>query len=418
MIKNYKDAIEYTKKHTFSKVDNRLTEIEKFLKEYNNPQDKLKIIHIAGTNGKGSTAHYIERILREAGYKTGLFTSPHIKTIRERIKVDGKSINKDEFKEILKDIELKENKLELKPDQRLNWFEIMLVAGFIYFKSKNCDYLVLETGLGGRLDPTNIIKNPKISIITKISKDHTDLLGKKVEDIAKEKAGIIKRGSKCIISPNQKKRIKRVIKKECKIKNAKYIEVKYPKGIKEIENGYEFKFKNKKYKIKDTPNYQIQNIVTAITAAKILNVDRKWINRGIEKTRIEGRYEIISKTPRIIIDGAHNKDGVDKLLKSVKNKNIVVVLSILKTKDYRGVIKKIPKDAQLIVTNQKDNRRVDSKELLNEAKKKGRRVVEINSPQDAVTYAKRIVKKDGVILIFGSFYFISDIKKLKRDKKI
>ena len=304
------------------------------LKILGNPQDKIKIVHIAGTNGKGSTAAILANILKCAGYKTGLYTSPHLIEYTERIKINGEEILKKDFAEYINEICL----IADKHDIRLTEFEILTICAYKYFYDKKVDIAVIETGLGGRFDATNVCKKPLLSVITSISFDHTDRLGKTIEQIAFEKAGIIKEKS-TVITEISNKGFK-VIKQTAEEKKAKlivvanYVEMNFKDGV-----NYAV-IQDKKYEFPLLGLYQKSNLSLVMKALEYFKVSPKALKEGLKTVHWSARLEYI-KQKNLIIDGAHNPDGANELKKSLdyyfRGQKRTFIYSTLNTKDYEKI---------------------------------------------------------------------------------
>ena len=304
------------------------------LKILGNPQDKIKIVHIAGTNGKGSTAAILANILKCAGYKTGLYTSPHLIEYTERIKINGEEILKKDFAEYINEICL----IADKHDIRLTEFEILTICAYKYFYDKKVDIAVIETGLGGRFDATNVCKKPLLSVITSISFDHTDRLGKTIEQIAFEKAGIIKEKS-TVITEISNKGFK-VIKQTAEEKKAKlivvanYVEMNFKDGV------YYAVIQDKKYEFPLLGLYQKSNLSLVMKALEYFKVSPKALKEGLKTVHWSARLEYI-KQKNLIIDGAHNPDGANELKKSLdyyfRGQKRTFIYSTLNTKDYEKI---------------------------------------------------------------------------------
>lgn len=304
------------------------------LKILGNPQDKIKIVHIAGTNGKGSTAAILANILKCAGYKTGLYTSPHLIEYTERIKINGEEILKKDFAEYINEICL----IADKHDIHLTEFEILTICAYKYFYDKKVDIAVIETGLGGRFDATNVCKKPLLSVITSISFDHTDRLGKTIEQIAFEKAGIIKEKS-TVITEISNKGFK-VIKQTAEEKKAKlivvanYVEMNFKDGV-----NYAV-IQDRKYEFPLLGLYQKSNLSLVMKALEYFKVSPKALKEGLKTIHWSARLEYI-KQKNLIIDGAHNPDGANELKKSLdyyfRGQKRTFIYSTLNTKDYEKI---------------------------------------------------------------------------------
>ena len=327
---DYQESLKYIEEtHKFG-IRLGLDNMSKLLELLGNPQDKLNIIHVAGTNGKGSTCSFITSILKEAGYKVGLYTSPYLETFTERIRINGENIPE---KDVARIVTLIKEKIEQMVSEGYSYpteFEIVTTMAFYYYYEQGVDFVALEVGLGGRYDATNIIKKSDLSVITSISLDHVGILGDTVAKIAYEKAGIIKENGVVVVY-DQSDEAKNVIKDICKEKNAKYIEVKFDDiNIKKSNINsqvFDCTIIGQRYKdleIKLIGDHQVNNSVLALSAIEILNqlkhlnINKDDIRRGLINTRWAGRIEKILDKPTFIIDGAHNEDGARSLAKAIE----------------------------------------------------------------------------------------------------
>ena len=368
--------------------------IIKACKILDNPQNKFKSIHIAGTNGKGSTAHMLASIFQEAGYKTGLYTSPHLKDFRERIKIDGQLISeKDTLDFILKNKNQYE-KIEM------SFFEYTVAMAFDYFANENVDIAIIETGLGGRLDSTNII-SPEISIITNIGYDHTNLLGNSLEEIAKEKAGIIKKNTPVIIGRKQEE-TEHIFKIEAKEKNS----------------SIHFCRKNFNYSTDLKGEYQKENLNTALQAMKILNLNinddiiSKGLNNVVKNTGLNGRWQTIAKKPLTICDTGHNEDGIKnniKQLKKLKFNKLHFVFGTVNDKDLRKILRLLPVNAQYYFCSANIERSLNSEKLLEESKNFKLLGERYESVIEAYHSAQSNAKMDDLIFIGGSTFIVAEV---------
>tara|TARA_B100000780_G_scaffold34429_1_gene21484 strand:- start:891 stop:2093 length:1203 start_codon:yes stop_codon:yes gene_type:complete len=368
--------------------------IIKACKILNNPQKKIKTIHIAGTNGKGSTAHMLASILQEAGYKTGLYTSPHLKDFRERIKINGKTIDKKYIINFIKENQLEFEKINM------SFFEFTVAMAFNYFTESKVDIAIIETGLGGRLDSTNII-NPELSIITNIGLDHTNLLGNTIEKIAFEKAGIIKKNTPIIIGRKQDK-TKEIFKSIAKEKNAKLYYNDNPKNITTDVKG----------------DYQNENIGTAIKAIEVLNwnISNEQINKGInnilKNTGLEGRWQKLSENPLTICDVGHNEDGIKNILRQIektKFNKLHFIFGSVNDKVLTNVFKLLPKKAKYYFCAAKIDRALQTNILKQRAEEFNLYGDEFSSVNQAYINAKENASKDDLIFIGGSTFIVAEV---------
>ena len=359
------------------------------------PHKKFKSIHIAGTNGKGSTAHMLASILQEAGFKAGLYTSPHLKDFRERIKINGKMISKNQVIDFVK-----KNKTEFEKIN-MSFFEYTVAMAFDYFAESQVDIAIIETGLGGRLDSTNII-SPELSVITNIGYDHTNLLGSKLEQIAKEKAGIIKKNTPVVIGRKQEKIINDIFKITAYNKKSKIF-------FSEINNNISCDLKGE---------YQNENINTTIKAIEVLNwnIDNKNIYKGlknvIKNTGLNGRWQIISKTPHIICDTGHNQDGIKNITKQLKKinfNNLHFIFGTVKDKNITEIIKLLPKGAMYYFCAANIDRAFNASKLKDISLELNLQGNAYNSVKDAYNNAISNYKKDDLIFIGGSTFVVAEI---------
>lgn len=411
---NFNESVEYIHSLLAFGIKPGLERISMLLDLLDNPQDKIKTVHIAGTNGKGSTSTMISNMLIAEGYKTGLFTSPYVIDFCERIQINGKNVNKDIFAECVTEVREKIEELN-KKDIIITEFEAITVSAFLCFVKTSCEYVVLEVGLGGRFDATNVIKKPEAVVITSISLDHIAILGDTISKIAFEKCGIIKENVPVITSSNQQDDALKVITETCDNKNCQ-LTITNPKETEILDDsifGTVFAYSNNVYKTKLTGNHQIENTVNAIECAKILGISENAISQGIENTRMIARMEVIGENPLIIRDGGHN-EGCAKVLHDFLTKykveNINMLIGLMADKDCESYVSKIAPLCKSVVTVTPSNpRALDSEKLKEIAEKYCDNVKSINNPQDGYKYILSNTKKDETILVCGSFYMMSDI---------
>ncbi len=316
----------------------RLESIEALLEILGNPQKNLKFIHVAGTNGKGSVCAYLQNILTLSGKKTGKYTSPNMISVCERISIDGQDISEKEMMRLMEKVRLGAEKVKESLGELPTPFEIWTAAAFCYFYEQSCDIVVLETGLGGERDATNIIPSPEMAVITRIALDHTEYLGNTITQIAQAKAGIIKAGTKVITIPQYPDAMA-VIKKACEEKGCGLTVTDAPVSL-GFEWIYErFDYKELKNIVSGLGGYaQIENAVLAIETALALDISADIIKQGIKCAQHMGRLEIISKNPLTIFDGAHNINGMTALISSLKryfgDRDITFVMATMADKSY------------------------------------------------------------------------------------
>lgn len=389
----------------------------------NNPEKKFKSIHIAGTNGKGSTSHMIAAILQESGYSTGLYTSPHLWDFRERIRVNGKMIEKDAVEEFVEFIMPSVN--EIKP----SFFELTVAMAFWYFSEKKTDFAVIETGMGGRLDSTNVIQ-PVLSVITNIGLDHTDKLGNTLEAIAKEKAGIIKLNTPVIIGNTQEETTE-VFRSFAKDKNAPVLfadqiwrNTKYEADNYFLKAEFFNSIQNKTITLATDQKalYQIKNLPAVLETVEQLREkgflipEEKMLNalRQVNKlTGLRGRWETLKLDPKIIADVGHNTDGITAILKQPEiseAENLHIVIGMVKDKDISPVLSLLPSNANYYITQAHIPRALPSADLLKMILEKGLKASKFENVNEAISAAKQNSTKQDLILICGSFFLIAEIE--------
>lgn len=412
---NYDDSVKYI--HSLLKfgMNLGLRRISALLKELGNPQEKLEFIHVAGTNGKGTTSTMLSSILCATGKKTGLFTSPYVFDFCERIQINNKNIPHDDLSRVVEKVKNACDRLSSKGTEPTE-FEAITAAAMLYFYEQKCDAVVLEVGLGGRYDSTNIIPCPKAAVITSISLDHTKILGDTVEKIAAEKCGIIKNGGTVITTSEQNEKALSVIKDTVKEKNGRLLigDVSAAEILSEDIFGTEISYNGLTVKIPLVGRHQVENTVGVITAARALGISDEFIKKGIESTVIHARMEIISRSPVIMLDGGHNPECAaaleNVLVRFAGDKSITALIGMMAdkdTKDYLAAI--LPHCKTAVFTKPSNPRAEDEAELLREGECFCKDAVSVKDPKDAYEKARSLVKNGGMLLVCGSFYLLSDI---------
>jgi dihydrofolate synthase/folylpolyglutamate synthase len=373
-----------------------LTNILAFSKELEFPEKRFKSIHVGGTNGKGSTSHMIASILQEAGYKVGLYTSPHLKNFTERIRINGEEVSRDFVVDFIS-----KNKSFLE-SQGLSFFEMTVGMAFQYFAQQEVNVAVVEVGLGGRLDSTNII-TPKVSVITNIGLDHTQFLGETLPEIAFEKAGIIKRNVPVIIGERQPE-IENVFLNKAKQENA----------------GIEFASDNEGYYETDLlGEYQEKNSKTAVAAVKRIkgySISEENIKEGLKNvvrnTNLIGRWQILQTEPKVICDTAHNKEGLSIVLNQLKKEkydSLHIVLGVVSDKKLNEVLSLFPKNARYYFCKPNIPRGMKVEELMEVSKVFGLKGNKYNSVNQAYNDAKNNSVKNDLIYVGGSTFVVAEI---------
>ncbi|MCP4976217.1 MAG: bifunctional folylpolyglutamate synthase/dihydrofolate synthase [Maribacter sp.] len=375
----------------------KLDNILKFSAHLKNPETKFKSIHVAGTNGKGSSSHMLASILQEADYKVGLYTSPHLKDFRERIRINGKTIGK---KQVVRFIKRNRTFLE---ENKLSFFEMTVGMAFDYFGKKEVDIAIIEVGLGGRLDSTNII-SPEVSLITNIGMDHLDMLGDTLHKIAFEKAGIIKENVPIVISEFQEE-IAETFLSIAKSKNSKII--------------FADQVIDKNYKTTLQGSYQSKNIkgvVAVLRELKNFKVKKKHIKRGLIKvvknTGLLGRWQILHKRPTVVCDTAHNKEGLSYVIQQLEEQKfnqLHIVLGFVKDKDLDIVLPLFPKTAQYYYCRPNIMRGLNEQILSKKAKEHELLGDTYKSVSDAFKAARKCASKKDLIFVGGSNFTVAEV---------
>ncbi|MGM0547812.1 MAG: bifunctional folylpolyglutamate synthase/dihydrofolate synthase [Bacillota bacterium] len=413
-----------------------LQRIKKLLNYLGNPQQDLNIIHLAGTNGKGSTAAILERIYREAGYKTGLYSSPHIFHFNERIKINGRACSTYQLTEIVKDIKKAVEEME-KDGFEISFFELVTALAFQYFKEQNPDLVILETGLGGRLDATNIVEDVLLSIITNISLEHSHLLGDTLTEIAAEKAGIIKKQTPIITAAKQKSVIK-VLKTKAQSQNSKFIDLDKEFSLIESSGSLTqnlIKLRSKKaepkeYQLSLLGQHQARN--TALALRSISELEAKFpvaeneIKKALKDIVWPGRMQMISQKPIIILDAAHNPAAFKELVNNIDNsknefENLFLVFSILADKDLTAILKEFKAKKlkpEFYLAANKSFRSISTKNLAQTIEAHN---FNFKTFSNLAKASKTVLKKAGVndlIIAAGSFNTVFEAGIELRSKKI
>lgn len=424
-IENYlKNFYKGTRKPT-------LKTMKYFMDKYNSFDKQMKFIHIAGTNGKGSCTEIISNILIKQGYKVGKFLSPHLIKYNERISINGKEITNEEMEKLINELNPLINSYNEKEESKVTFFELETIMALLYFYRNNVDFVVLETGLGGLYDSTNIITKPLVSIITSIGYDHIQMLGNTLQEIAYQKAGIIKEESNTVIF-EQIPEVERVFQKECEKKNNNlYIVKNEDISNYSFDNKFQtFNYKNiKNLKINLKGKIQTQNASICIEAIETLKrlgyvITEESIRNGLKSVVHKARMEQLNSLPLIIYDGAHNEPAIKNLQEMIqmyyKDYAKVYIISILKRKDYKNMLKLLSQDkhASFILTSGNDPNRFTNAEELYEYIKKyiPEEKLYIKSLKNALEY---IMKNNlnAINFVVGSFYTYGDTIKILREIK-
>jgi dihydrofolate synthase/folylpolyglutamate synthase len=385
---NYEDSIEYLLTTYGVGRKKGFAVLRKALRSLGDPQENLKIIHVAGTNGKGSLCAMVSSVLAEAGYKVGTFTSPHLVRFNERIRINGQDIHDDKFAEYM----AKAKKLG-----GFSFFETLLIMAYMYFHDEAVDYAVIETGIGGKLDATNVITKPEISVIMAIGFDHMDILGSTIDDITKQKAGIVKKNSNVVLYFPEKQ-VYNIVRQVCDKRNA-MLHV-----CDEVSD----------YKLNMIGEHQKKNAAVAGKVCRLLGIDEATTREGLRKTRWAGRLEVVSDNPLVIFDGSHNVQGAEtfnsEIKRIMKDKGrLILVLAMLKGKDYANVARILTEHADTVIVTETDYQSVSALVLANHCL--GKNIIIEKSNKAAFNMAIGMASESDVVAVSGSLYLVGDIKK-------
>ena len=427
-FETYEKAVSYVESLNRFRIIPGLERIRKVLDLMGNPQKKLKYIHITGTNGKGSVNTLIASVLKEAGYNVGTFTSPYLVDFRDRIRYNNIEISKKDFLDLVNKIcqVLDDYNRNSKEALSLPFFEFTTTLMFLYFAMKKPDYVVLEVGMGGVWDATNIIDSPAIAIITNISKDHTHLLGETELEIAKEKAGIIKPGSICVTGVIEDTAARKHIEKTCKDNGAKLVSSKdyeYKLNTSNLDGQiFSFNYKTKNFKdlkMQMLGKYQIHNAAVALTALleAVPNISEQAIRKGLEKAFWGGRFHIFSRNPLIILDGAHNPAGIQNLREALKELNIekpVCLVGVAPNKDVEKIAEEFLKISDTFIFTRAQSRGLDKADVKGAfTNLNGNITFDLAELPESFEIAKKLAKeKNKTLVVAGSLYLIGELLKI------
>lgn len=426
----YAEALEYIDSLSGYGIVPGLENICELCERFGNPQKELKFVHIAGTNGKGSTLAYISTILKCAGYKVGRYVSPTISDYRERIQVNGRPITQKALCELVERIKTICDSICEETGRHPTPFEVETAMAFAYFKEQGCDIVILETGMGGRLDATNIIENTLVAVIASISMDHMGYLGKTLEDITREKTGIFKPGCH-VVTMSQVDAVMAVILEKASQVQAP-VTVADKEELKKVRFGLEkqrFDYKQwKNLEISLAGQYQIGNALLAVKVVEVLadrgfSVSEKALRQGLKETKWPGRFTVVGKKPYFVVDGAHNADAARKLAESIEfyftNRRIIFIMGILRDKEYEKIIEQTHGYAEQIITVTTPNsaRSLTAYELAAEVAKVHPSVTAVDSLEEAVEISYLLAGKEDVILAFGSLSFMGKLLDILEKRK-
>lgn len=421
-----KDYLDWMYGRGASKGRTRLVNIKMLLEEIGNPQDKINIIHVAGTNGKGSTSNFIANTLAKTS-KCGLFVSPYMDTVTDSFKINGVKMSDETFKKYIDELRPLVDRLDAE-DHHITYFEVLTTIMFKYFYDEKVDVAVVEVGLGGKTDCTNVIKSPLASVIVTISMDHVNVLGNTIEEIAENKAGIIKSERPVFVYPQRKEAFDVIIEKarveQAPLHTFNLDEVEIVR-LEEEENEFNFRA-HKNMKTKLVGIHQTYNAALAIIVLNYLkaefNLTEEIIKEGIFETQNLGRLQFVSHSPRILLDGSHNAEAIDVLKKSLKvfeYDKLILGFSVLKDKDFKYVIKELSQIAdKIVLTNiNYESRAFTLDELAEEFIPYHDDVKTIEDRFEAFEYTKKIAGENDLVLWCGSLYLIRDLLAYIKENK-
>ena len=389
-----------------------LRSISKLIEKLGNPQNSTNFIHIAGTNGKGSTGAIISSILQSYGKNVGLFSSPHLESFCERIQINDENISKDSIEKAVWNIKPHIDYLH-SIGEKITFFELMTTIAIYHFSVEKVDYAILEAGLGGSRDATNFVI-PKVSVITTISRDHTHILGGTIKEIAKEKAGIIKHGIPVVtsaIGPALSIIKKAAYESNCELKIAKNYKIIHSNRNKQIFNLDGLK----ELEIHLLGEHQVINAATAVATAQVLDIPEYSIREGLKNTFWPGRFEIVSMNPITILDGAHNPEAMTCFVKTYRklfNKPPIMILGVKRSKKIKSMINKVARLAKHIIITDSQFQAMPAHILRKEIVKFNNNVEIIHDAREAVTKARNLSKSDDIICITGSLYLAGDVRDM------
>ena len=417
---NYQESIEYLTKCQALGSKPGLDRITELLRRLGNPQDGLRIIHLAGTNGKGSVGCFLQTVLKEAGYCVGFFTSPYLFHHREMISIDGADILEEDFAWVLTLVQKQADAMEEDGFFHPTEFEIMTATAYLFFHEKRCDFVIAEAGMGGGGDATNVMHQTEVSVLTRIDYDHVQFLGDTLSEITREKCGIFRKDCPAVIYPFQEAETLSVIQKEAQ-KRGTVLVLPLLDAIvieKTDVEGSVFSYgKMKQIQISMCGRHQVYNAVTALSVLLVLkqrgaDISEEAMYRGMYKAKWAGRFELLSKEPPIVLDGAHNLNGVkafkETVLACFPKQSFIGVVGMLRDKDFKASLLEFGKICdKLILTEVPNSRTAKAEELLAVAEELGISAQAVKKPEEAVMQAFKERKAGEGILCVGSLYALS-----------
>lgn len=419
---NYREALKYIEStQKFGSILG-LERIRKLMELLGNPQKKLKFVHVAGTNGKGSTVAFMGSVLTQAGYKVGIYTSPGLHRFNDRIRIGTRDIEDERLAEIISRIRRRVEEMTDMGLQSPTEFEIITALALVYFHEEDCDLVLLEVGLGGRLDSTNVIEAPMVSVITTIDYDHMDILGNTLGEIAGEKAGILKSGTELILYPQVEEAEIVILKKADElgipVHKVSFSHVRYLDHDDYVQR---FMLDHEEYKITILGEHQVRNAVVAMEALNALDsqgmrIPHDALKRGLLMAKWPGRFEILSHTPMFVVDGAHNLQGVtilnDNLEKYFPGRKVIFIMGVLADKNYLEMVLEVMPLAKSFIAVPVNSPRALSQEALRQViEDEGMEALSADSISEGINTALSLAQGEDVICAFGSLYYVPEVRE-------
>ena len=420
-LQTIEETLKYLQFDNWEQSEPGLARSSELLSLLGDPQKKLKFVHIAGTNGKGSTAAMLASVLQSAGYRTGLYTSPHLLRFHERMRVNGKEIDDKSLIALTNTVRNVAEQMSEMP----TGFEIMTAIAFLYFVQEQCDIVSLEVGLGGRMDSTNVIPAPEVCVVANIGLEHTAILGDTVEKIAAEKCGIIKHGAHAVLF-GQSEGVENVAREKCAQEDVALTITAQEKleRISSSLDGQEFKYRGRgPYHLRLLGEYQLLNALTVIDVCNALR-SRGWdkltdeaIDEGLSHAQWPGRLELLRRGPDFIVDGAHNPQCVDALMDSLAalygDKKLIFLTGVLRDKDWQQMLRRaLPLAKAFVVITPPSARALDENELAAWLNKQGVQAIPAKDTDDGVRRALALAGEDDAICSWGSLYFTGEVRRV------
>ena len=414
---DYQEALNYIDGVAWFGSKPGLSRVTELLRALGDPQDRLKFVHIAGTNGKGSCAAMLASVLKAAGYKTGLFTSPYLYRFNERMQINGEEIGNEALADIVTRVSIPAEKMEDHPTE----FELMTAAAMLWYAEEGCDIVVLEVGLGGRFDATNVISRPEVSVIMNIGLDHTKILGDTVEQIAAEKAGIIKPGCPCVLY-QQSESVTQVIRDRCGETGSTLTVADFSAIKTEFDSleGQVFTYKGEAYAIPLLGEHQRKNAAVVIETAEVLRrkgwrLPQEDVEHGLYAVSWPARFEPVAEEPYFIVDGGHNPQCAQTVAENLKKYfpgcRRVLLMGVLADKDYQGLSEILAPEAdEFVCVTPNSDRALPAQELAELLRSFGKPVTVCESIKEGVSAAIDAAGPEGMVCAVGSLYMVGEIR--------